>query len=406
MSGPAAPSSAHLERLREDFLLPPDRLYFNGNSLGPLSRRVQARIDEVVTQEWGQDLVASWNQAGWVDLPLRLGDKIGRLLGAAPGQTLACDSTSINVYKLMGAALDRTPERREVLIEQDAFPTDHYMAAALARQHPRIQLRTVSGGEMYEAIGPHTAAALLNHVHYRSGARLDMAAIQARALNHGVPVVWDLAHSAGALPLQLDACGVEYALGCGYKFLNGGPGAPSFVYVSQACQDRIDPLLPGWFGHARPFVFEPDYAPADGIARLQVGTPPIIGMSALDSAVDMLLEAGIEALWAQACALFDALMAGIRRRPALSAFDILTPAEPERRGSQLSLGHPQAWAICRALEEAGVITDYREPGILRLGLAPLYLRQSDIDTLLERLDTIMIEQRWREPRFQARRAVT
>ncbi len=384
----------------------PDRLhYLNGNSLGALPRVVRERLTETVDRQWAAQLVGGWND-GWYAMPGRLGDKLGRLLGAAPGQTVACDSTSINLFKLLGAALQRHPERSVLILEKNAFPTDNYIAQGVQRLRPDLELRFLPPEDMARAFGPEIAAGMLSHVNYRTGERCDLPGLQAAALAQDIPLVWDLAHSAGAMPLTLDDWGVEYAVGCGYKFLNGGPGAPAFAFVSRNRQPALEPWLSGWFGHREPFAFEPAYEPADGINRLQVGTPPVLSMSALEAAVDLISEAPLDALWRKSCALFEYFLAGLRADSTLTAFEVLTPTDPARRGSQISLGHAQAGPICRALAEAGVIADYREPGILRFGLAPLYQRYQDVQAALTALHDIVAGQVWREARFQQRPAVT
>ncbi len=392
--------------LRDAFVLPEGKIYLNGNSLGALPRQVQQRMQQVISDEWGADLVGAWNSAGWVDLPQRLGDKIGHILGAAPGQTLVCDSTSINIFKLLHAALQRHPNRRVVLLEDTAFPTDNYIAQGLLRVRPDLQLRCLPATQIAEALADEVAAVLLSHVNYRTGARVDLPLLQSRAAPSGIPIVWDLAHSAGAFPLHLDAWGVEYAVGCGYKFFNGGPGAPAFAYVAKAAQPGLQPILSGWFGHARPFAFEPDYAPATGIERLQVGTPAILSMSALDAAIDLLQQCDPTDLWQRSCHLFDCMLHALEADPVFSQCRVLTPREAEQRGSQLSIEHPQAYAVCRALAAQGVISDYREPGILRFGFAPAYVDESDVVNAAGHLLTILREQGWDKPEYQQRTKVT
>ncbi len=392
--------------LRDAFVLPEGLIYLNGNSLGALPRAVRERMQQVTDAEWGGQLVAAWNTAGWVDLPQRLGDKIGQLIGAAPGQTLVCDSTSVNIFKLLHAALQRHPERQLVLLEDTAFPTDNYIAEGLRGLRSDLVLQRLPAAHIPSALGPEVAAVLLSHVNYRTGARVDLPRLQQAATAKQIPVVWDLAHSAGAFPLQLDAWGVEFAVGCGYKFFNGGPGAPAFAYVAHAAQSRLRPILSGWFGHARPFAFEAHYAPASGIGRLQVGTPPILSMSALDAAIDVLQGCDLADLWQRSCRLFEQMLATLEADPIFAQCTLLTPRRADERGSQLSISHPQAWAICRALAAEGVIGDYREPGILRFGFAPAYVAEADVVTAAERLLRILRERRWDKPEYQHRPKVT
>lgn len=411
MSHPAdSPMAAPSPARPELFALPPGVIYLNGNSLGALPHAVVDTLDRAVREEWGQQLVGAWNTAGWVDLPRRLGDRIGERLGAAGGQMRVCDSTSINLYKLTHAALQWHPARPQVLLEAGAFPTDNYIAESLCLGRPATTVEHLSAeaisDRLSDARAESVAAVVLSHVNYRTGARVDLPRLQALAARHDVPVVWDLAHSAGVVPLALDAWGVDYAVGCGYKFLNGGPGAPAFAYVAQRRQATLQPVLPGWFGHARPFAFEATYSAASGADRLQVGTPPILSMRALETAVEVLAAVDADALWRHAIALFERLLAALEADPVFAECTVLTPRAAEQRGSQLSLEHPQAFALCRALAAEGVVADYREPGILRLGLAPLYLTLADMDRAAAMLLQILREQRWQKPQFHVRPQVT
>ena len=410
---PSSPPAAEkdqadpLAELRDAFVLPAGLCYLNGNSLGPLPRTSAKRLDTELHEHWGQALVGAWNSAGWIDLPIQLGNKLGGLLGAAEGQTLVADSTSINLFKLLHAALQRHPQRRLVVLEHDAFPTDNYIAQGRRQLRPDLELHYLAADELMDALaGSDVAAALLGHVNYRSGRRLDLPALQRQAHTQDTPIVWDLAHSIGALPLALDAWEVDYAVGCSYKFLNGGPGAPAFSYVARRRQADLKLLLQGWLGHHRPFAFEPEYRPAENIRRLQVGTPSILSMASLDAALDVFAKTTVEKLWDKSCRLFDDFQTGLQNRPELADFELMTPADPAHRGSQLSLAHPHAHAICRALAEAGVIADYREPAILRFGLTPLYTRFSEIDRALNTLCDIMRDDRWGAPEYQQQQKVT
>ena len=385
--------------LREHFALPPGRIYLNGNSLGAMPLKAREALLQGLDAHWAKEAVGAWNSADWVHLPQRLGAAIAPLLGAAPGQTIVADSTSVNLFKLLDAALARHPGRKLLLLEEGAFPTDNYMAQGYARLRPGLELIYKPAADIASALQEDVAAVLLSHVQYRSGSRVDLPSLQAQAKALDIPVVWDLAHSAGALPLELDAWGVEYAVGCGYKFLNGGPGAPSFAYVAQHRQAELQPVLSGWFGHKQPFAFGPDFDPAPGIDRLKVGTPPILSMLALEAAVQVLQKADIHSLWAQSQALFDALYQALSQAPECADCQILTPTEPEQRGSQLSLRHPQAAALCRALAEVGVVADYREPGLLRFGLAPAYNSLEEVREAAARLIQILRTGLWREARF-------
>ncbi len=359
-------------------------------------------MGEVVEREWGQSLIRSWTDHGWIDLQFRIGEKIARLIGAAPGTTVVADSTSVNLYKLLAAALHRRPDRRVILTEAGNFPTDLYIAQGLAahlqRGHEVRQATTV-----LSALDDTVAVLMLTHVDYRSGAMHDVAALTRAAHAAGALVLWDLSHSVGAVPLQLEADGVDLAVGCGYKYLNGGPGAPAFLYIAKHMQDELRLPLTGWLGHAAPFAFESGYRPAPGIGRAVVGTPPVLSLAALEIGIDIALEAPMAAVRAKSLALaelFMTLMAGE------SAFTLLTPQAPPRRGSQVAFAHPQGYAIIQALIERGVIGDFRSPDVLRFGLAPLYVRFVDIWDAVATLRDVMRSAPWKQERFQRRRSVT
>ncbi len=366
-----------LTGFRADFELPADIVYLDGNSLGALPKATPARVAAVITEQWGIGLIRSWTAAGWLDLPSRLGNKIARLLGAAPGTVLAADSTSINLFKLLSAALRLRPDRRVILSEAGNFPTDLYVAEGLAELlglgHT---LRLAEPADIAGAIGPDVAVVMLTHVDYRTGAMHDMPALTAAAHAHGALTIWDLAHSAGAVPLALEAAAADFAVGCGYKFLHGGPGAPAYLYVAPQHQAAARYPITGWLGHADPFGFHPTYAPAPGIARTTVGTPSILAMTALDVGVDILLRASMPELrrksQRQADLLIDLVEASC---PELT---LATPRDSARRGSQVSFRHPHAETIMQSLIARGVIGDFRAPDILRFGITPLTLRYAEL----------------------------
>ena len=374
-----------LAPFRERFVLPDGVIYLDGNSLGPLPRAAQARVAEVLEREWGQSLIRSWTEHGWIDLQFRIGEKIGRLIGVAPGTTVVADTTSVNLFKLLAAALDQRPGRTVILSEERNFPTDLYVAqglvALLQRGHV---LRQVS--DIMAALDDTIAVLMLTHVNYRSGAMHDMAALTRAAHEVGALVLWDLSHSAGAVPLQLEANGVDLAVGCGYKYLNGGPGAPAFLYVARHLQDDMRLPLTGWLGHAEPFAFESSFRPAGGIARTVVGTPPILSLATLECGIDIALEAPMAALRAKSLRLAELFIALMATDPE---FRLLTPREPERRGSQVAFAHPHGYAIMQALIERGVIGDFRAPDVLRFGLTPLYLRFVDVWDAVATLRDVM-----------------
>jgi kynureninase len=403
-----------LAGFRDQFALPSGVIYLDGNSLGALPRRTAGRLAELVQVEWGRDLITSWNRHGWIDLPSRIGDKIARLIGAGPGQVMVADSTSVNLFKLLSGALDLASGRSVVLSDTGNFPTDLYVAQGLTQgltqglgglRGGAATLRLVDESQVIDAIDGQTAVVMLTQVNYRTGRLHDMAAITAAAHRAGALVLWDLAHSAGALPIALDAVGADFAVGCGYKYLNGGPGAPAFLYVARRHQAAIRPPLSGWMGHAAPFDFDLDYRPATGIARHLCGTPQILGLAALEVGVDLMLEADLAALRAKSVALGASFVALVEQRcPGL--FTLASPSDPALRGSQISLRHAQGYAIVQALIARGVIPDFRAPDILRFGFAPLYLRHVDIWDAVEQLADIMQSGAWDAPDYHRRAAVT
>ena len=410
-----------LAPLREQFHVPEGLVYLDGNSLGPLPRTAPARVAEVMEQEWGQGLIRSWNSAGWMTLPQRVGDKIARLVGAGPGELVVADSTSVNLYKALSAALqlatesaDAAPARRVIVSERDNFPTDLYMAESLAREHGgRLELLDAADipARLADGNGHDVAILLLTHVNFRTGRIHDMAALTQAAHAAGALTVWDLAHTAGALPVDLTAAQADFAVGCGYKYLNGGPGAPAFVWVRPALVNRTSQPLAGWIGHAAPFEFTPGYRPAAGIARYLCGTPPILAVAALECGVDTVLAAeslgGMAALRAKSLELTRLFALLVRERCAGHGLRIVSPDEDARRGSQVSLARDEgAYAIVQALIERGVIGDFRAPDVLRFGFTPLYLRHVDVWDAAEQLRQVLDSGQWREPRFHQRQQVT
>jgi kynureninase len=377
-----------LARFREQFVLPDDVIYLDGNSLGPLPRALPTRIAQVVEREWGQTLIRSWTEHGWMKAPMSVGEKIGRLIGAAPGSTVLADATSVNLFKLLSAALELRAERRVILTEQGNFPTDLYIADGLVellgRRH---EVRAVENP--LTALGPEVAVLMLTHVNYRNGALHDMAALTRAAHEVGALALWDLSHSVGAVPLRVADDGVDLAVGCGYKYLNGGPGAPAFLMVAPQLQNEFRSPLTGWLGHAAPFDFASDYRPAPGIARAIVGTPPILSLTALEVGVDLMSEAPMEAIRAKSLRLADIFVTLMEEHCARHGFRLLTPREPERRGSQVAFAHPDGAAIMRALIDHGVIGDFRAPDVLRFGLAPLYIRYVDLWDAVSVVDGVM-----------------
>jgi kynureninase len=396
-----------LRHFRARFALPAGVVYLDGNSLGALPRATAGRIAEVVTREWGDGLIRSWNDAGWIDLAGRVGDKIARLIGAAPGSVVVADSTSVNLFKLLAAALTLRPDRRVILSEQGNFPTDLYIAEGLAALLERgHSLRTVPSDDIVSAIDETVAVVMLTQVNYHTGRLLDMGAITRAAHAKGALVLWDLAHSAGALEVDLAGHDVDLAVGCGYKFLNGGPGAPAFLHVAPLLHDQVRFPITGWLGHANPFAFEPSFRPAGGIAGAVVGTPPVLSLAALEMGVDLALEADLAAVRAKSLDLAGVFVELVQAMCSDPELRLVTPTEPALRGSQVSFAHPHAHAIMQALIARGVIGDFRAPDVLRFGITPLYLRFVDMWDAAVILRDILDTGLWRDPRFQVRRLVT
>ena len=381
--------------MRDDFDLPAGVIYLDGNSLGAMPKAAQARVAAAVGQEWGEGLIRSWNTAGWIDAPARVGDKIGRLIGAAPGETVVADSTSVNVFKLLVAALGARPGRTTILTERGNFPTDLYLAQGVAATVPGARVRAVERGEVLDAIDSDVAVVLLTHVHYKSAALWDMAAVTAAVQAKGALMLWDLSHSAGAVAVDLNAANADLAVGCGYKYLNGGPGAPAFLFVAGRHQAALSSPLTGWMGHAAPFEFGDDYAPAPGVARFLCGTPPILGLAALEAGVDLFLAADR-----------DAFVAAVERDCAGLGLTLASPRDPTHRGSHVVFAHDHAWPVMSALIECGVIGDFRAPDLLRFGFAPLYNTRDEVERAAAILAEILRDRSWDTPRFHARAAVT
>jgi kynureninase len=402
-----------LARCRAEFELPDGLVYLDGNSLGPLPLRAARRVREVVEAEWGRDLIRSWNLHGWIDLPRRVGDRIAPLIGAEPGEVVAADSTSIDLFKLAAAVLEVRPERRVVLSEAGNFPTDLYMLQGLVRllaagggRAP--ELRTLEArGELEPALGAGgVALAVLTQVDYRTGELWDLAETTRLVHDAGALVLWDLSHSAGALPVDLGTAGADLAVGCGYKYLNGGPGAPAFLYVARRWQEALRSPLQGWLGHAAPFAFEPDYRPAPGIERFQCGTPPILALAALDAALELFAAVDLAEVRAKSLALGDRFLALVDQECAGLGLEVACPRDGERRGSQVALRHPEGYAIVQALAARGVVGDFRAPDVLRFGLAPLYLRYADLWDAVRHLREVLDGREWDRPEHRARAAVT
>lgn len=388
---------------RDRFVLPEGVIYLDGNSLGALPKATPGAMQRAVEQEWGEGLIRSWNSAGWFDMASRIGGKIAPLIGAATNEVIACDSTSVNLFKLIAAALAMRPGRKVVLSEPGNFPTDLYMIAGLEAQG-LAERRLAERGRIADALGPDVALLLLTHVHYKTGAMHDIAALTRAAHAAGALVLWDLSHSAGAVPLDLGGAGADFAVGCGYKYLCGGPGAPAFAFVAERHHAHLAQPLTGWFGHAAPFAFSDDYEGAPGIQRLLCGTSPVLGLTALEVGVDLIAAIGVARLYGKSQALSEFFLEGLMAHGV--TLDFVSPARSTERGSQLSFRHPGAHALCQALIARGVIGDFRDPDVLRLGFAPAYLRFADIAAAARHLAEVLASGEWQRPEFAARAAVT
>ncbi|MGW0662352.1 kynureninase [Streptodolium elevatio] len=397
-----------LAALRDRFLLPEGVVYLDGNSLGALPAAVPDAVEDAVRRQWGTDLIRSWNDNDWWDAPTRIGDAVGRLVGAAKGQVVCGDSTSVQLYNALTGAARLRPGRKLLLTDPDHFPTDQYIADAVARTLGltvrRVPVRELPG--VLAADGPDVAVAAYGPVDYRTGELYDMAALTDAVHAAGAVVLWDLCHAAGAVPVELDAIGADFAVGCGYKYLSGGPGAPAFVYVAARHQDAFDHAITGWHGHAEPFGMHGTYTPAPGISRARIGTPPLLSMLALEAALTAFDGVDMKALRAKSTSLTgffldcaDTLLDGL-------GFTVATPRDPERRGSQVSLRHEHAYPMVQALIARGYIGDMRAPDILRFGFNALYVTHADVAGLAAELLRITEERDYADGRFAARSTVT
>ncbi len=396
-----------LAPLRDEFLLPSGVIYLDGNSLGALPRSTPARVSRVIEKEWGEDLVTSWNRHDWIGMPERVGDKIARLIGAGEGEVVVAGSTSINLFKVLAAALKMRSGRRLILSETENFPTDLYVAEGLVQLLDRdYSLRLVAADDLEQALGTDTAVLMLTQVNFRTGATHDMAALTAAAHAAGALAIWDLSHSAGVMPVNLNEAGADFAIGCGYKYLNGGPGAPAFVYAAARHQGQAPQPLYGWLGHADPFEFAASYRPAAGIRQYLVSTQPILALAALEEGVDLLLKTDLVELRAKSQALTGAFIALVEARCAGLGLSLMTPRDAARRGSQVSFAHEQGYAVMQALIARGVIGDFRAPNLLRFGFSPLYTRHVDVWDAVEALRDVLVTGAFRRSEFQSRATVT
>ena len=392
-----------LAHCRSRFRLPDRVIYLDGNSLGALPSATPARLAEVAEEQWGGDLIASWNQHGWIDWPSRIAAKLAPIVGAKPNELIIADSTSVCLFKALCAALTLDPQRRSIVGRNEEFPTDLYVAKGLEQLVPGAQVRTVERETVEDTLSQDDAALLLSHVDYRSGHRFDMRHYNAAVHDAGALSVWDLSHSAGAIEIDLNGSGCDLAVGCGYKFLNGGPGAPAFLYVAEHLQERLRSPIAGWMGHAKPFEFAAEYEPAPGIARFLSGTPSILALAALEAGLDTfegVAMGDIEAKGQKLARLF------IEEVEGRCDIDLSGQRDRAGRGSHVIVPHPQAYAVMQALIERGVIGDFRPPNFMRFGFAPLYNSFADIARAAEVLGAVLASGEWDQPRFRNRQSVT
>lgn len=403
----ALDASDPLARFRDEFHLPSGVIYLDGNSLGALPKCVAARIETTVMREWGDGLIRSWNACDWIGLPQRVGAKLASFIGAKPHEVIAADSTSVNLFKLIVAAARLRPDRRYVVTELGNFPTDLYMIeGAQWLTEGRLCLRACETPQLEAAIREDVALVLLTHVHYKSGRMHDITELTRRAHAAGALVLWDLSHSAGAVEVDLNGARADFAVGCGYKYLNGGPGAPAFLFVAERHHADARSPLTGWLGHAEPFAFEDHYRPREGIRRHLCGTPGILGLAGLDASLDLSLQADMKEIARKGRRLGDLFIRLVEERCAGYGLELASPRDSAARGSHVALRHCAGFPIMQALIHAGVIGDFRAPDILRFGFASLYLRYRDVWEAATALHRVLESGSWREPRYRARAATT
>lgn len=392
--------------LRSEFILDDSLIYLDGNSLGPVSKAVQTRVRETVDREWAQSLVRGWGEEGWMDAPTRLGNRLAPLIGAQPGEVVVADTLTILLAKLIGGALDQRPDRHVVLTDVVNFHSDIYIVEAMAKRAARpVTVRAIDRATLDEELNEDVALVMLTHVDFRSGEMLDLEGITTKVHDVGALMLWDFAHSTGAVPLDVTGANVDFAAGCGYKYLNGGPGSPAFMYVRSTWQGVLENPLPGWLGHARPFDFERDYEPAKGMQAFVTSSPSIVAMAALEGALEIWDRVTIDQVRTKSLAMTDLFMALVAERQP-GVFEVVTPREHSIRGSQVALRHDEAYGIVQALIERKVIGDFRDPDICRFGFTPLYLRFVDVFDAVQHLVEVMDTNEYRDQRFAVRNAVT
>lgn len=398
-----------LASLAEQFCLPDGVIYLDGNSLGALPRHTPDQIAKAVQDEWGTDLIRSWGTAGWFDLPTQLGDRVGALIGAAPGQTVVCDTTSINIYKALRSAMALRPDRNVIVSEANSFPTDLYMTEGAATADTgRYERRLVGrdGNTLADLLSDDVAVVLLSNIDYRTGAVHDMQAVTQQVQDAGALMIWDLCHSAGVLPMQLDACQVDFAVGCTYKYLNGGPGAPAFIYVADRHINDATQPLSGWWGHAAPFAFEQDFRPTQGIRRFLCGTQPILSMTGLAASLDIFDTLDMQAVRRKSQSLTGLFIDLVDQHPGCQMLELASPRDASVRGSQVSYAFGNGYPVVRAMIEKGVIGDFRAPDIMRFGLAPYYLSHADIYDAVGIMADCIAREVWLDERYTEMETVT
>ena len=399
-------ASDKLASLRSEFTLNSSEIYLDGNSLGPVSKNVGVRVNEVINNEWANGLVRSWNNAGWMDAPITIGQKLAPLIGAKPNEVLVADTLTFAIAKLVGGALKLRPDRYIVLTDVANFHSDIYIIEAVAKWAGRpIEVRTIDRNTLDQELNENVALVEFTQVDFRSGEMLDMKAITKKVHDAGALMMWDFAHSTGAVPLDVEGCDVDFAAGCGYKYLNGGPGAPAFMYIREKWQNVLENPIPGWLGHARPFDFELDYEAALGMRAFVTSSPSILALAALDGALDIWNKTSMNEVRAKSLALTDLFIAVVEERLP-GVFEVVTPREHAKRGSQVALRHVESYAIIQSLIERGVIGDFRDPDICRFGFTPLYLGFTDVYDAVEQLVQVMQTKSYYDPRFKVRNPVT
>jgi len=390
---------------KSQFHLPDGMIYLDGNSLGPLPRSARDSVAQMITDEWGEMLITGWNRAGWMAQPTEIGNRIARLIGAEAGHVVMGDTLSIKVYQALASALKMRPDRRVILSDSGNFPSDLYMAQGLIDTLGQgYELRVVAPEDVSSAITSDVAVTLITEVDYRTGRRHNMREITQVAHEHGALTIWDLAHSAGAVDTDLSGCNADFAVGCTYKYLNGGPGAPAFIYVAPRHADIAKPALSGWLGHEAPFAFDLDYRAGSGIERMRVGTPPVIALRALSAALEIWDQVDMNDVRQKSIELTEQFITGVET--ACPILTLASPRDADHRGSQVSFRFEHGYAAMQACIAAGVVGDFRAPDIMRFGFTPLFIDARDVTEAIDRIATVMREERWKDPAFQTRAAVT